>query len=129
MVRRLDRRDEARRPVTWSSAGQLRVVSVLIVVGPDTRRVTAAVPGNFGPLEQHASKECRTMVSIMATSELSRRLNATAATDEVIWLVIARLKLRGMLQRDRDISVRKDALVFKNVDKRNKGPLSCVPPG
>ena len=114
MVRRIDRRDEARRPVTWSSAGQLRVVSVLIVVGPDTRRVTAAVPGNFGPLEQHASKECRTMVTIMATSELSRRLNATAATDEVIWLVIVRCQLREMLQRDRDISVG---------NKRNKGLL------
>jgi hypothetical protein len=105
------------------------VVSVLIVVGPDTRRVTAAVPGNFGPLEQHASKECKTMGSIVATSNISRRLNATAATDEVIWLVIARLKLRGMLQRDSDISVRKDAHVFKTGDKRNKGPLSCVPPG
>ena len=123
MVRRLDRRDEARRPVTWSSAGQLRVVSVLIVVGPDTRRVTAAVPGNFGPLEQHASKECRTMVSIMATSELSRRLNATAATDEVIWLVIVRRQLREMLQRDRDISVGKDAQVSRNGNKRNNGLL------
>jgi hypothetical protein len=123
MVRRLDRRDEARRPVTWSSAGQLRVVSVLIVVGPDTRRVTAAVPGNFGPLEQHASKECRTMVSIMATSELSRRLNATAATDEVIWLVIVRRQLREMLQRDRDIGVGKDAQVSRNGNKRNNGLL------
>ena len=123
MVRRLDRRDEARRPATWSSAGQLRVVSVLIVVGPDTRRVTAAVPGNFGPLEQHASKECRTMVSIMATSELSRRLNATAATDEVIWLVIVRRQLREMLQRDRDINVGTDAQVSRNGNKRNKGLL------
>ena len=109
--------------------GQLRGVSVLIVVGPDTRRVTTAVPGNFGPLEHHASKACKTMGSFVAASNLSRRFNATDATGEVIWLVIARLKLCGMLQRGSDISVMKDAHGFKNGNKGNKGPLSCGPPG
>ena len=102
---------------------------VSTVVGPGTRLETAAVPGNIGPLEHLASKECKTMGSVVAAGNLSRRLNATDATGEVIWLVIARLKLLGMLHRDRDISVMKDAHVFRNGNKGNNGPLSCGPPG
>ena len=129
MVRRQGRRGEASRIVTWLSVGQLSVASVSIVVGPGTRLETAAVPGNFGPLEHHASKECKTMGSVVAAINLSRSLNATDATGEVICLVNARLRLRGMPHRDRDISVMKDAHVFRSGNKGNNGLLSCGPPG
>ena len=119
MVRRRGRRGEASRTVTWRSVGQLRVASVSIVVGLGTRLETAAVPGNFGPLEHHASKECKTMGSVVAAINLSKSLSATDATGEVICLVTARLRRRGMLQRERDISGMQGAHVFRRGNKRN----------
>jgi hypothetical protein len=119
MVRRRRLRGEVSRTVTWRSTGQLRVASVSIVVGPGTGLETAAVPGNFGPMEHHASKECKTMDTVAAPINIRRSLNATDATTVVTCLVNAWLRPRGMLRRERVISETRDVDAFR---KGNKGP-------
>ena len=119
MERRRGRRGEESRLVIWSSVGQLRGASVLIVAGPDTRLETATVPGNFGPLEHHACRECRTMDSVVAATNRNRKCNVINAIGEDTWLGIARLTLLGMLHQDRVIGVTKDAHVSRSVNKKS----------
>ena len=123
MVRRRSRRSEVSRIVTWRSVGRLRVSSASTVVGPGTRLETAAVPGNFGPLENLASKECKTMVAVVSAINIRRSLNATDAKGMVICLANARLRLRGMLHHERDISEMRHAQVFRRGNKENNGLL------
>ena len=121
---------EAARParrvswtVTWRPVGRLRVASASTVVGPGTRLETAAVPGNFGPLENLASKECKTMVAVVSLINIRRSLNATDAKGMVTCLANARSRLRGMLHRERDISEMRDAYAFRRGNKGNNGLL------
>jgi len=123
MVRRRSRRSEVSRIVTWRSVGRLRVSSTSTVVGPGTRFETAAVPGNFGPLENLASKECKTMVAAGSAINIRRSLNATDAKGMVTCLANARLRFRGMPHRERDISEMRDAHVFRRGNKGNNGLL------
>ena len=119
MELRRGRRGEESRLEIWSSVGQPRGASVLIVAGPDTRLGTATVPGNFGPLQHHECSECRTMDSVVAETNRNKKCNAINAIGEDTWLGIVLLTLRGMLHQDRAIGATKVEHVSRSANRKS----------
>ena len=108
---------------------RLHVASASTVVEPGTRLAIVAVPGKFGPLGSHASNECKTMVAVMSVINIRRSHNALDAKSMVTCLASARLLLRVMLHRYRDINEKMGAHAFRRGNKVNNGLLLFVPRG